>query len=92
MRSEGQQNKLRCAHLVGGAVKYCRERVWQGRERETSMGDQFGPARIEKRFQTVAGLADGRVVLVERDAIDKHELQVGAKVVPRLVSAEIQKI
>ena len=56
------------------------------------MGDQFGPARIEKRFQTVAGLADGRVVLVERDAIDKHELQVGAKVVPRLVSAEIQKI
>jgi hypothetical protein len=34
----------------------------------------------------VTGLADRRVVLVERDAIDKHKLQVGTEIVPSLVS------
>jgi hypothetical protein len=33
----------------------------------------------------VTGLADRRVVLVERDAIDKHKLQVGTEIVPSLV-------
>lgn len=50
------------------------------------MGNQFSPARIEERFHTVAGLADRRIILVECDAIDKHQLQIGTKVVPCLVS------
>ncbi len=49
------------------------------------VGDQFGPARIKKRLHAVTGLADRRVVLVERDAIDKHKLQVGTEIVPSLV-------
>ena len=57
-------------------------------ENQTSLvGDQFGPARIKKRLiHAVTGLADRRVVLVERDAIDKHKLQVGTEIVPSLVS------
>ena len=54
------------------------------------MRSQLGPARVEKRLHAVAGLADGRVVLVERDAVDEHEVEVGAKVVPRLVQAVVQ--
>ncbi len=55
-------------------------------ENRTSLvGDQFGPARIKKRLHAVTGLADRRVVLVERDAIDKHKLQVGTEIVPSLV-------
>ena len=65
-------------------------------ENRTSLvGDQFGPARIKKRLHAVTGLADRRVVLVERDAIDKHKLQVGTEIVPNLVyffGKEIQKI
>ncbi len=38
--------------------------LWQRiKRRRLPMGDQFGPARIEKRLH-VTDLADGRVVLV----------------------------
>lgn len=68
--------------------------MWQGREmmRNPLMGDQFSPARIEKGFHAVAGFADWRIVLVERDTIDKHQLQIGTKVVPCLVTNSFKKL
>lgn len=49
------------------------------------MGVELGPAGIEERLHAVAGFSDWRVVLVKRDTIDEHDLQIGHEVVPSLI-------
>ena len=55
------------------------------------MGNEFSPTGIEKCLHAVTGLADRRIVFIECDAIVKHELNIGTKIISRFVSENKNK-
>ncbi len=52
------------------------------------MGNEFRPARVEKVLHTVTGFTDGRIILVECDAIYKHQMEIRTKIISRFVSVK----
>ena len=57
----------------------------RGEVRRPLLGVELEPARLEQGAHTVSGLADRRVVLVERLAVVEDDAHVGGELVLALV-------